>query len=93
MEYTNKVSGLAKNLCKSGLINSFDDKNEKESDRLAISLVDMEESFGEIKMAVQKLMLPGIWEEYVDDALVEVLEELRHIIYHVRDSMYFNGLL
>lgn len=93
MDYTEKLGKLIKNLEKSSKVNSYDSENEKESVRLAHAIIDMSESFKEILENLSpKLISNNVTEEEVEDILLGIGEELRHIIYHIKDPKFYEYL-
>lgn len=92
MEKAKKIILMAENLRKSDKVNSFDNNNEREADRIANSIVDMEESFKTINELTPKLLSEELSEEKINDILLDIGEELRHILYHIKDAKFYGYL-
>ena len=89
--YIENLNKLATILCKSSLVNSFDKDGEKESYKLAISILDIKDSIEEINKSIEAIQL-HMDEEGINDALWDIGEEFRHIIYHILESRFYNYL-
>ena len=82
-----KIYNLLKNNKK---VIAFNNKDGEEADRIAHSLVDIEESFNEIyKKYFPLLEKNNLTESEVNDILLDIGEEFRHILYHLNDMKYF----
>jgi hypothetical protein len=91
MNYIQTLDKLINNLQKSSQVNSHDIVNEKESVRLAHAIIDLSESFKEIlENLAPKLNTDNIEEKEVEDILLNIGEELRHILYHIKDCRYYD---
>lgn len=88
-----KIVLLAETLRKSRKVNSFDTNTEQESERLANALIDIEKSLKTISEVMPKILSENIDEESIDDLLLDVGEELRHILYHIKDAKYYSYLV
>lgn len=94
MKYVKKLDLITKTLLKSRKVNSYDSNGELESDRLAHSLLDMEESFKKIiEVYLPKLTVNEISESEIDEALLDIGDELKHIIYHIKDPKFYRYLV
>jgi len=89
MEYGDKFKTVAENLRKSQKVNSYDDGQERESDTLAHAILDMEESFREVLKEIPNLSSKNATEEDIDETLFNIGEQLRHILYHIRDPKFY----
>ena|SRR5256885_1059976 len=94
MDYTERLFLLSKNLKRSAIVTSYDSSNENESDTLTHAFIDMEESFKKI----ENNLLPKLFEndlkgDDIDNLLLDIGEELRHILYHIKDPKYFKYLI
>jgi hypothetical protein len=93
LEKENQVNHLAKILAKSLKVNKYDDKEYKESWTLAHSFNDIEESIKKIlNELLPKLRSIEIQETQINDLLLDIGEEFRHIIYHIKDPKFFKYL-
>jgi len=84
MDYSKKLVEL------SAILNKL--TFECDSERLSVSLLDIGESSVKITDLLSKLILE-IDKENIEDILNDIGEELRHIIYHIKDSKYYSYLL
>jgi hypothetical protein len=87
------VKQLAQALDRCEVVTRFNTDREREAWTLAHSLADLEKSFVEVSAN----LLPKLWEargnpSAVDDLLHDIGEELRHILYHIRDPRFFRYL-
>jgi len=93
-EKENKINYLAKILLKSSKVNSYNDEENKEAWTLSHSINDIEES---IKILLNeffpKLRNETIQENEINDLLLDIGEEFRHIIYHIKDPKFFRYLI
>lgn len=93
MDYIKKLEILVQNLRKSQKVKSYDSPQEREADTLGHSLLDMEESFKVIMNDhIPRLMQNNITEKEIDDVLFEIGDELRHILYHIKDPKFYEYL-
>ena len=90
LEKGEKIFNLAKTLSKSSKVNSYDDKKNKESWTLAHSFNDLEESFKTLMTVLfPKLMANSLHEDEINELLLDIGEEFRHIIYHIKDPNFY----
>lgn len=87
-----EIKRLAENLQKYECVSKFDSSEEPEAWRLAHSLSDMEQSFRDILDNYLPALCKADNEEAAYDALLDIGEELRHILYHIKDPKFFNYL-
>lgn len=93
MKFSEKLKILAQNLRKSEKVNSLDSKEEKESESLAYSILDIEESCKTLlNNLFPKLELTSISEDEINELLFDIGEELRHILYHINDPKFYDYL-
>nr|WP_295931755.1 hypothetical protein [uncultured Dyadobacter sp.] len=93
MEYAKQLLALATILKKSKKVNSFNNEKESEADTLSHALLDLEESFSAISNnLLPKLQNDTLNEEDIDDILLDIGEELRHILYHINAPKYYQYL-
>lgn len=85
------VRQLAQKLQQYKCVSKFDD-DESEADRLAHSLSDLERAFSEILTSLLPELLRAEGDEQVHNALLDIGEELRHILYHINDPEFFSYL-
>jgi hypothetical protein len=84
---------LAERLGECPGVTRYNTPDEKESETLAHSLVDMGESFARLlNNQFPKLKRGDLRPEELEDVLFEIGEELRHVLYHIRDPKFFRYL-
>ena len=84
-----KIKQLAEKLQRYECVVKFDSDDEPESWRLAHSLSDLEQSFKEVLDICIPALCEAENEEEIHNALLDIGEELRHILYHVKDPKFF----
>ncbi|PIQ18030.1 MAG: hypothetical protein COZ75_02885 [Flavobacteriaceae bacterium CG_4_8_14_3_um_filter_34_10] len=93
MEYSEKLKMLAQNLRKSEKVNSFDSLEERESETLAHSILDIEESCKTLlNNLFPKLEPTTLSQDEINELLFDIGEELRHILYHINDPKFYDYL-
>ena len=90
LEKKDKVFHLAKILSRSSKVNSYADKKNKESWTLAHSFNDLEESVKTLMNDLfPKLMADSMHENEINELFLDIGEEFRHIIYHIKDPNFY----
>ncbi len=75
-------------------VSQFDRPGEPQSATLAHSLTDLEKSFREIlEELLPKLLDGSLDSEQLNDVLLDIGEELRHVLYHIKDPKFFDYLI
>jgi len=93
MEYSKRLKIIANNLRKSKRVNSFDNIEYIESESLAHSFLDIEESFKVLlDNLFPKLESSSMSEEQINDLLFDIGEEMRHILYHIKTPKFYEYL-
>ena len=88
------VQRLSQRLAHVKAISQFDEPGEPQSDTLAHSLTDLEKSFREILDALfPKLLNESLNPEELNDVMLDIGEELRHVLYHIKDPKFFGYLI
>jgi len=87
------LKALAECLSTSAAVTKFDEGEEREAWMLAHAFGDLEESFRKFL----EDQLPRLTEGQLDslqirDLLLEIGEEFRHILYHIRDPKFYRYL-
>ena len=77
--------------CKS--VSKFDTTDEPEAWRIVNSLSDLEEAFEEVTRVLLPRLVNTESINEAEDTLHDIGEELRHILYHIKDPKYFSYLL
>lgn len=81
---------LTERLARIQAVSQFDRPGEPQSATLAHSLTDLEESFRELlETLFPKLLDESLSSEQLNDVLLDIGEELRHVLYHIRDPKFF----
>lgn len=91
MEYIEILKAITLNLEKCRRVTKHSTKEENQSDTLANALIDISEAMKNINVQVSKLYLNTLQEDEVDEIILEIGEELRHILYHINDTHVFNN--
>ena len=87
------IKSLAEKLSKSEKVNRYNHGKEKEAWTLSNGFSDLEKSFKVfIEELLPQLLREDISEEEIDEALWDIGDEFRHILYHIKDSKYFGYL-
>lgn len=84
-----KLKQLAETLQKYECVSKFDSDSEPEAWRLAHSLSDLEQSFKKVLDCYLPALCEADNEEATHGALLDIGEELRHILYHIKDPKFF----
>ncbi len=93
MSYLEKLNILKSTLSNCAIVTKHSTEAEDQADTLAHALIDMEESMNAITTALlPKLYKERVDKEMVEDIVMEIGEELRHILYHIRDTKVFDYL-
>ena len=75
-------------------VHRYDLPNEPQASTLAHAFLDLEVSFRRfIDQHLPALMRRGISEQEICDRLQDIGEELRHIVYHVRDMRFYEDVV
>lgn len=74
-------------------VSQFDRPGEPQAATLAHSLTDLEKSF----LKITETLLPKLLDESLNparlnDVLLDIGEELRHVLYHIKDPKFFGYL-
>jgi hypothetical protein len=81
---------LAENLARCEEVTKFDRGQDQEAWTLAHAFADLEESFRKLlENYFPKLLAPEIECGLIHDVLLDIGEELRHILYHIKDPRFF----
>lgn len=74
-------------------VSQFDRPREPQAATLTHSLTDLEKSFREVlDTLLPKLLDESLASDQLNDVLLDIGEELRHILYHIRDPRFFDYL-
>lgn len=92
MKYIEKLRVITRNLEKCERVVKHSTNEENQADTLANTLIDVEEALKKINEQIPKLYLHDLTDNEVDDLILEIGEELRHILYHVNDTPVYDYL-
>lgn len=85
------VQKLSDTLKKSPKVSKHDTKDEPQAWTIAVSLKDIESSSRKIyEELIPELVNRDLSPEAIEDVLHQIGEELRHILYHIRDCKYYD---
>ena len=85
---------LTERLARVKTVSQFDQPGEPQAATLAHSLTDLEKSFREILDALlPRLLNESLDPEQLNDVLLDIGEELRHVLYHIKDPRFFGYLI
>jgi hypothetical protein len=88
-----EIKKLAERLSKCPEVIKYDQGEEKEAGVLAHSFGDLEESFKTfLNEQLPRLMDDQATPSELCDALLEIGEEFRHILYHIHDPKFYQYL-
>lgn len=84
---------LTERLSRVKSVSQFDQPGEPQAATLAHSLTDLEKSFREILEALlPRLLDESLASDQLNDVLLDIGEELRHVLYHIKDPKFFDYL-
>ena len=93
MLYIEKLKALIKNLEKCERVTKYSTSEENQADTLANSFLDIENALNVIiKEQIPRLYLNDLDANDVDDLILDIGEELRHILYHIYDTKVYGYL-
>ncbi len=92
MKYIEKLKAVTHNLEKCERVTKYSTKEENQADTLANTLIDIEEATQKIKEHVSKLYLTELTKDEVDDLILDLGEEFRHVLYHINDTIVYDYL-
>jgi hypothetical protein len=96
LKKTKDIVSLSKKIAESEMIKKYNQSSSKkdpESWVIAYSLSEIEESCQKISIGLLKKLADAETREQVDCVLFDIREELRHILYHIKDSEFFRNIL
>jgi hypothetical protein len=75
-------------------VKQFDQPGEPQAATLAHSLGDLEQSFrATLDELLPRLLDPQKTPAELNDVLLDIGEELRHVLYHIKDPRFFSYLI
>ena len=93
---TKDIVSLSKKIAESEVVKKYDQSSSKkdpESWVVAYSLSEIEESCQKISIDLLKKLVAAETTEQVDCVLSDIREELRHMLYHIKDSKFFKIII
>ncbi len=85
---------LTDRLARLQTVSQFDLPGEPQSATIAHSLTHLEKSFREVlETLLPKLLNGSLNGNQLNDVLLDIGEELRHILYHIKDPKFFGYLI
>jgi hypothetical protein len=94
MEYIDKFILLSRNIEKCKRVTRYSTETYNEVDTFVHALIDIEESLKQIiNEDIPKLYLNELNEEDIDDIILNIGEEFRHLLYHIKDTKVYNYIL
>ena len=86
---------LAKRLAKCTQVSQYDTAEHIEAETIVHAFADLEESFRVfVDQKLPRLVQPDeLNQEETVALLLEICDEFRHILYHIRDSKFYSHLL
>ena len=68
--------------------------DESEEAKIAYDLAELEESFRRfLEQHLPRLAENDLNDEEIHDLLLEIADEFRHVLYHIKDSRFFRSLV
>lgn len=87
-----EIKSLSKYLLNCQYLQKITTQTDKEAWDLALTLSEFEESFGKFLCdQLPNLIRHQKDKSKLDDLLLEIREELKHVLYHILDSDFFNS--
>ncbi|MFQ5705687.1 MAG: hypothetical protein ACE5HV_17745 [Acidobacteriota bacterium] len=91
--HTDALTALAERLSKCPAVSRLDTEEEREAWTLAHAFSDLEESFRKFLIEhLPRLSDANLEDSEIEGLLLEIGEELRHVLYHIRDPRFFRYL-
>lgn len=93
-EFEALYSQLIEKLRRCAEVTRYDLPGDEEAPTLALALLDLESSFRRFSEQHLPTLLHGdLSPAEIYDRLLSIGEELRHVLYHIRDPRFFRDLL
>lgn len=92
MEYLEKLKLITYNLNRCERVRRYNSKDENEVETLANAYIDIEESINILLPLLSNFYAEDISIEKIDDLVLDIGEELRHILYHIYDTKTYHYL-
>jgi len=87
------IKSLASKLSKCKHVTRFDTREELEAWTLSHAFSDLEESFHRfLYELLPRLIDSALDENAINDVLLDIGEEFRHILYHIKDPKFYEYL-
>ena len=89
---TENTIALSERLSSIASVNRFDTPDEPQGVTIAHAVADIQRSCHDVLEVIMPQLIAASSVTDIEDALTDLGEELRHILYHVRDTRYFSYL-
>ncbi|MDZ4380384.1 MAG: hypothetical protein U0942_03480 [Parvibaculum sp.] len=87
------AENLVQRLSQLANVGQFDQPGEPQASTLAHSFADLETSFREILYSLlPKLLDEKVTRDELNEVLLDIGEEFRHILYHIKDPAFYGYL-
>jgi hypothetical protein len=93
LEEAAAVASLAKRLARSPQVAAFDERDNPESWGLAHALSDLEDCPKVVEAYIPRLTEQELQPSELEELLLDIGEELRHILSHIENSRFYGYLL
>jgi hypothetical protein len=84
---------LADKLSLCAVVSKHDTAHEREGSTLAHAFADLEESFFEFHGRLARLLKEDLSPDLTYEVLLEIGEDFRHILYHIKDPKFYRYLI
>jgi len=91
--FGDRYVSLVKKLSESSTLRKLDRPNERGAETFAHALLDMSESFKKVESELLPKIERAEHDSEIEDAIFQIREEVRHILYHVKDAGLFEDIL
>ncbi len=89
-----KLTQLANQLNELQMVSGYSDGLETEGERLAHAIIDIGRGASQLHTVTQRIVATADSSEPILlESLLELVQELRHIYYHINDSHYLRDMI
>jgi hypothetical protein len=93
MDFIDKLKAISANLEKCERVSQYSTDTENQCETLAHAFLDMQDAMQVIiNERIPMLYLRNLNSNEVDDLILDIGEELRHILYHINDTRVYDYL-
>jgi hypothetical protein len=91
--FSEKYKELANILSQCKQVTKYDEGDNKEAWTMSHAFIDLETSFSKFSdELLPKLLNKNLSEKEIQKILIDIGEEFRHILYHIKDPKFYNYL-